>query len=71
MLAVIRVLTRALELLVLLPFRLLRVLSDKLRYDAECWLATAVYGARGNFVGTFDPRLDNLRDNNYTDLVSN
>jgi len=42
-------------------------LADKLRYDAERWLATAIYDARGNFVGTFDPRLDSLRDVNYTD----
>ncbi len=112
MLAVFRVLTRALELSLLLPFRLLRVLLDrvalnprlgplryvasaallyvlfavtlvyvvapirgilgqyelgeKLRYDAERWLATAIYDAKGNFVGTFDPRLDSLRDINYT-----
>lgn len=112
MLAVFRVLTRALELLVLLPFRVLQVLLDwvafnprlgplryvtsaalfyilfavalvyavapirglvghytlgeKLRYDAERWLATAIYDAESNFVGTFDPRLDSLRDVNYT-----
>jgi penicillin-binding protein 1A len=112
MLAVFRVLMRALELVLLLPFRLLHVLLDrvalnprlgplryvasaaliyvlfavalvyvfapirgvlgqyelgeKLRYDAERWLATAIYDARGNFVGTFDPRLDSLRDINYT-----
>jgi penicillin-binding protein 1A len=42
-------------------------MADKLRYDAERWLATAVYDARGNFVGTFDPRLDSRRDVNYTD----
>ena len=112
MLAVFRVLTRALELLALLPFRLLRVLLDwvalnprlgplrhvasaallyvlfafalvyvvapirgivgevttaeKLRYAAERWLATAIYDSKGNFVGTFDPRLDSLRDINYT-----
>ncbi len=112
MLAVFRVLTRALELLLLLPFRILRValdrvafnprlgplryvasaavlytffaltlvyavaplrglvghytLGEKLHYDAERWLATAIYDARGNFVGTFDPRLDSLRDINYT-----
>lgn len=42
-------------------------LSDKLRYDSERWLATAIYDARGNFVGTFDPRLDSRRDINYTD----
>lgn len=112
MLALFRVLTRALELLVLLPFRVLQVLLDwvafnprlgplryvtsaalfyvlfaialvyvvapirgfvghyalgeKIRYDAERWLATAIYDAEGNFVGTFDPRLDSLRDVNYT-----
>jgi len=112
MLAVFRVLTRALELVVLLPFRVLQVLLDwvafnprlgplryvtsaalfyvlfaialvyvvapvrglvghytlgeKLRYDAERWLAPAIYDAEGNFVGTFDPRLDSLRDVNYT-----
>jgi membrane peptidoglycan carboxypeptidase len=42
-------------------------LSAKLRYDAERWLATAIYDARGNFVGTFDPRLDSRRDVNYTE----
>lgn len=112
MLAVFRVLTRALELLALAPFRLLSVLLDrvvfnprlgplryvasaallyvlfalalvyvfapvrgflghyeegeKLRYDAERWLATAIYDAKGDFVGTFDPRLDSLRDVNYS-----
>ena len=44
-------------------------MSEKLRYDAERWLATAVYDARGNFVGTFDPRLDSRRDVNYTDAA--
>lgn len=44
-------------------------LADKLRYDAERWLATAVYDAKGNFVGTFDPRLDSRRDVNYTDAA--
>ena len=112
MLVVFRVLLRALELLALLPFRILHLLLDrvafnprlgplryvagagifyislalllvyvlapirgavghytlgeKLHYDAERWLATAIYDARGNFVGTFDPRLDSLRDVNYT-----
>jgi hypothetical protein len=42
-------------------------LSDKLGYDAERWLATAIYDPKGNFVGTFDARLDSLRDVNYTD----
>ncbi|MFA5898441.1 MAG: transglycosylase domain-containing protein [Hyphomicrobium sp.] len=40
--------------------------GEKLHYDAERWLATAIYDARGSFVGTFDPRLDSLRDVNYT-----
>jgi penicillin-binding protein 1A len=44
-------------------------MADKLRYDAERWLATAVYDAKGNFVGTFDPRLDSRRDVNYTDAA--
>lgn len=112
MLVVFRVLLRALELLALLPFRILHLLLDrvafnprlgplryvvgaaifyvclaillvyvlapirgavghytlgpKLHYDAERWLATAIYDARGSFVGTFDPRLDSLRDVNYT-----
>ncbi len=42
-------------------------MADKLRYAAERWLATAVYDRGGNFVGTFDPRLDSRRDVNYTD----
>ncbi len=42
-------------------------LADKLRYDAERWLATAIYDRNGNFAGTFDARLDSLRDVNYTD----
>ncbi|MCH9809396.1 MAG: transglycosylase domain-containing protein [Alphaproteobacteria bacterium] len=41
-------------------------LSDKLRYDAERWLATAIYDKSGNFVGTFDPRLDSKQDVNWT-----
>lgn len=44
-------------------------LADKIRYDAERWLATAIYDSRGSFVGTFDPRLDSLRDVNYTDTA--
>ena len=40
--------------------------STKLRYDAERWIATAVYDRDRNFVGTFDPRLDSQRDVNYT-----
>jgi hypothetical protein len=42
-------------------------MHEKLGYDAERWLATAIYDPKGNFVGTFDPRLDSLRDVNYTD----
>jgi hypothetical protein len=42
-------------------------MRDKLGYDAERWLATAIYDPNGRFVGTFDPRLDSLRDVNYTD----
>lgn len=41
--------------------------AEKLRYDAERWLATAIYDANGAFVGTYDPRLDSLRDVNFTD----
>ncbi len=40
--------------------------AEKLKYDAERWIATAIYDRRGSFVGTFDPRLDSLRDVNYT-----
>lgn len=41
-------------------------LSDRLQYDAERWLATAIYDKNGNFVGTFDARLDSKRDVNWT-----
>ena len=41
-------------------------LSEKLRYDAERWLATAIYDNTGNFIGTFDPRLDSQQDVNWT-----
>ncbi|MFN0217256.1 MAG: transglycosylase domain-containing protein [Hyphomicrobium sp.] len=44
-------------------------MGDKLGYDAERWLATAIYDSKRNFVGTFDPRLDSLRDVNYTDAA--
>ncbi len=44
-------------------------MADKLRYDAERWLATAIYDSRGSFVGTFDARLDSQRDVNYTDAA--
>ena len=40
--------------------------SEKIRYDAERWLATAIYDSQGNFAGTFDPRLDSQRDVNFT-----
>lgn len=43
------------------------LIADKLNYDAERWVATAIYDRRGSFVGTFDPRLDSVRDVNYTD----
>ena len=115
MLALARLLIRSLELVLALPFRILRALvfalttrpsfgplrhvltfavgylvfalvlvyavaplrglvgqyflADKLRYDAERWLATAVYDAGGGFVGTFDPRLDSQRDVNYMDAA--
>lgn len=42
-------------------------LGPKLRYDAERWLATAIYDPKGAFIGTFDPRLDSKQDFNYTD----
>lgn len=41
-------------------------LGEKLQYDSERWLATAIYDAKSAFVGTFDPRLDSKRDVNYT-----
>ncbi len=44
-------------------------LGDKLRYDAERWLATAIYDRNGSFVGTFDARLDSQRDVNFTDAA--
>ena len=43
-------------------------MANKLNYDAERWLATAIYDKSGNFVGTFDPRLDSKRDVNYTGI---
>ena len=45
------------------------LLGEKLRYDAERWLATAIYDRSGGFVGTFDARLDSQRDVNYTDAA--
>lgn len=44
-------------------------MAEKIRYDAERWLATAIYDSNGSFVGTFDPRLDSLGDFNYTDAA--
>lgn len=44
-------------------------MGEKLRYDAERWVAPAIYDAKGNFIGTFDPRLDSRRDVNYTDAA--
>lgn len=41
-------------------------LGQKLRYDSERWLATAIYDRNGNFVGTFDPQLDSKQDVNTT-----
>lgn len=41
-------------------------LADKIGYDSERWLATAIYDKKRNFVGTFDPRLDSKRDVNFT-----
>lgn len=41
-------------------------LSEKLTYDAERWLATAIYDVRHDFVGIFDSRLDSQRDVNFT-----
>lgn len=42
-------------------------MAEQLRYDAERWVATAIYDRSGQFVGTFDPRHDSMRDVNYTD----
>ena len=44
-------------------------MGDKIRYDAERWLATAIYDRHGQFIGTFDPRLDSQRDVNWTDTA--
>ena len=44
-------------------------LGEKIRYDAERWLATAIYDRNGSFVGTFDARLDSQRDVNWTDTA--
>ncbi|MDX2154889.1 MAG: transglycosylase domain-containing protein [Hyphomicrobiaceae bacterium] len=44
-------------------------LGDKLAYDAERWLATAIYDRSGSFVGTYDGRLDSQRDVNWTDAT--
>ena len=44
-------------------------MGAKIRYDAERWLATAIYDRQGQFIGTFDPRLDSRRDVNWTDTA--
>lgn len=41
-------------------------IADKLHYDAERWLAAAIYDKHGDFVGTFDARLDSQQDVNFT-----
>lgn len=46
-----------------------RYQGDKLAYDAERWLATAIYDPKGNFIGTYDGRLDSQRDVNWTDAA--
>lgn len=46
-----------------------RYLGDKLAYDAERWLATAIYDPKGSFVGTYDGRMDSQRDVNWTDAT--
>ncbi len=46
-----------------------QTIGRQLTYAAERWLATAVYDSSGAFVGTFDPRLDSLRDVNYTEAA--
>ncbi len=40
--------------------------GQRLRYDAERWMATAIFDRHGQFVGTFDPRLDSQGDVNWT-----
>ncbi len=44
-------------------------MGDQIRYDAERWVATAIYDRGSQFVGTFEPRHDSRRDVNYTDAV--
>ena len=44
-------------------------MGERLRYDAERWLATAIYDRQGQFIGTFDPRLDSQRDVNWTETA--
>ena len=39
-------------------------LTDKLTYDAERWMATALYDRDGRFVGTYDANLDSRQDLN-------
>ncbi|MFV0299099.1 MAG: transglycosylase domain-containing protein [Hyphomicrobiaceae bacterium] len=40
--------------------------GDRLAYDAERWLATALYDRSENFIGTYSARLDSQRDVNWT-----
>ena len=44
-------------------------IGERIRYDAERWMATAIYDRHGQFIGTFDPRLDSQRDVNWTDAA--
>ncbi|MBX9925807.1 MAG: transglycosylase domain-containing protein, partial [Hyphomicrobiaceae bacterium] len=45
------------------------LIGEQIRYDAERWVATAIYDRGSQFVGTFEPRHDSRRDVNYTDAV--
>jgi membrane peptidoglycan carboxypeptidase len=45
------------------------LIGERIRYDAERWMATAIYDRHGQFIGTFDPRLDSQRDVNWTDAA--
>lgn len=70
--AILYVLFALLLVYVIAPIRGLTgqlTMHDKIGYDAERWMATAIYDPKGNFAGTFDPRLDSLRDVNYTDAA--
>ncbi|MEL6374340.1 MAG: transglycosylase domain-containing protein [Pseudomonadota bacterium] len=41
--------------------------GQKISYDSERWLATAIYDHKGAFVGTYGAQFDSRRDVNYTD----